>query len=279
MKYEKSYTSIIVGVAAVAILVAWFAFDPSIFLSRATTIPEPRTDTGIATTNTTALDKAQGRVAVGGGNLTLSLNKFLPSTIDIQPGKNVTFYAPSRSTEVHNVIVDLSNGTAISDVEVPFILPQGVSPEALQLAPPNNIGEPVTQNMSDGRQTIIALNKVVFHPSTVNQNGNVTYLQEPEFMQQIEQARQQGLYMPVLSANYTMQGTERIVSSGLIVDLANVELPVQSTSNNSTNPQGEPSLPAYPVLSKFTVTFEKPGTYPFFCAFHPGMVGVVNVTQ
>jgi plastocyanin len=276
MKDKKVFTNVIVTVAAVAILLAWFAFNPSM-LSRATTIPAPSSDSGIAR-DTIAIDKAQGRVAVGGGNLTLSLNKFLPSTIDIQSGKNVTFYAPSRSTEVHNVILDLSNATAISDIELPFILPPGVSSEALQLAPPNDVGEPITQNMSDGRQAIIALNKVTFHPSTVNQNGNVSYLQEHEFMQQIEQARQQGLYMPVLSANYTMQGTERIVSSGLIVDLASFGLPVQSTSNNSTNP-GESPLPAYPVLSKFTVTFEKPGTYPFFCAFHPGMVGVVNVTQ
>jgi plastocyanin len=280
MKYGKSVKNLIVIVAAAAIILAWFITDPAI-LSRAT-IPEPRIDGGIATTtnnNTTTTDNTQGRVAVGAGNLTVSLNKFLPSTIDIQPGKNVTFYAPSGSTEIHNVILDLSNGTAISDIELPFILPLGVSSEALQLAPPNNIGEPITQNMSDGRQAIIALNKVAFHPSTVDQNGNVSYLQEQEFMQQIEQARQQGLYMPVLSANYTMQGTERIVSSGLIVDIASFGLPVQSTSNNSTNPEGESPLPAYPVLSNFTVTFETPGTYPFFCAFHPGMVGVVNVTE
>jgi hypothetical protein len=111
-------------------------------------------------------------------------------------------------------------------------------------------------------------------------------------MQKIEQARQQGLYMPPLSTNYTMQGTERIVSSGLIVDLTVLEAiaqeqggaeeeaaaPVQSTADNSTNPEGELPPPAYPVLSNFTMTFEEPGMYQFFCAFHPGMAGVVNVT-
>jgi hypothetical protein len=159
----------------------------------------------------------------------------------------------------------------------------------LQLAPPNNIGEPVNQNTSDGRQEIIALNKVAFHPSVVNQNGNVSYLQEQEFMQQIEQARLQGLYMPLLSANYTMQGTEKMVSSGLILDLMGFGIPepgggggdtvpAQSTSGNSTNAEaGLPPPPAYPILSNFTMTFETPGEYPFFCAFHPGMAGVVNV--
>ena len=292
MKHSKSIKNLIVIVAAAAIILAWFMTDPAI-LSRAT-VPEPTTDSGTATTNnnnnTTTAVNTQGRVAVGGGNMTVSINQFSPSVMNIHPGENVTFNAPRGSIEIHNVIFDLSNGTAISDIELPFILPQGVTSEALQLAPPNNVGEPIIQNTSDGRQEIIALNKVAFHPSAVNQNGNVSYLQEHEFPQQIEQARQQGLYMPPLSANYTMQGTEKIVSSGLIVDLTGFGIPEQGggegetvpsqgTANNSTNSQAGFQPPAYPILSNFTVSFETPGTYPFFCAFHPGMYGVVNVTE
>jgi plastocyanin len=284
--HSKSIKNMIVVVVAVAIILAWFMTDPAI-LSRAT-VPEPTSDIGTATTTTNTVN-AQGRVGVGGGNLTLSINQFSPSVIDIQSGENVTFYAPSGSTEIHNVIFDFSNDTAISDIALPFILPPGISSKELQLAPPNNIGEPVNQNTSDGRQEIIALNKVAFHPSVVNQNGNVSYLQEQEFMQQIEQARLQGLYMPLLSANYTMQGTEKMVSSGLILDLMGFGIPepgggggdtvpAQSTSGNSTNAEaGLPPPPAYPILSNFTMTFETPGEYPFFCAFHPGMAGVVNV--
>jgi plastocyanin len=283
---SKSIKNIIVIVVAAAVILTWFMTDPAI-LSRAT-VPEPTSDRGTATTTTNTVN-AQGRVAVGGGNLTLSINQFSPSVIDIQSGENVTFYAPSGSTEIHNVIFDFSNATAISDIALPFILPPGISSKELQLAPPNNIGEPVNQNTSDGRQEIIALNKVAFHPSVVNQNGNVSYLQEQEFMQQIEQARLQGLYMPLLSANYTMQGTEKMVSSGLILDLMGFGIPepgggggdtvpAQSTSGNSTNAEaGLPPPPAYPILSNFTMTFETPGAYPFFCAFHPGMAGVVNV--
>jgi plastocyanin len=290
VKYSKSIKNVIVIVAAVAVILAWFLTDPAI-LSRATT-PQPTTDSGASTTNnnTTTAVNTHGRVAVGRGNMTLSINQFSPSVMNIQPGENVTFYAPHGSTELHNVIFDLSNGTAISDIELPFILPQGVTSEALQLGPPNNVGEPIIQNTSDGRQEIIALNKVAFHPSAVNQNGNVSYLREHEFPQQIEQARQQGLYMPPLSANYTMQGTEKIVSSGLIADITGFgkpeqggsggeTVPSQSTADNNTNSEVDLPPPAYPVLSNFTVTFETPGTYPFFCAFHPGMVGVVNVTE
>lgn len=290
MKDSKSIKNVIIIVAAVAVILAWFLTDPAI-LSRAT-VPEPTTGSGSGANNNNgnSVVNTHGRVAVGSGNTTVSINQFSPSVINIQPGENVTFYAPKGSTEIHNVIFDLSNGTAISDIELPFIMPQGVTSEALQLAPPNNIGEPIIQNTSDGRQEIFALNKVAFQPSVVDQDGNVSYLQEHELMQQIEQARQQGMYMPPLSSNYTMQGTEKIVSLGLIVDFTGFgrpeqggggggeTVPSQSTANNNTN--SEVNLPpaAYPVLSDFTVTFEKPGTYPFFCAFHPGMFGVVKVT-
>ena len=297
MKHNKHSAGVIA--AAAIILLAGVTTDPAI-LSR-TAIAGPMSDAEITTATATATTgttpgNAQEGIAVGGGNLTLSINQFSPSTIEIQRGQSVTFYAPSGSTEIHNVVLDLSNGTAISSVELPFLLSSGISPESFQLAPPYSYGKPIIQNMSDGMQAIIALNKILFHPSAVNQNGNVSYLQEQEFIQQIEQGAQQGLIMPPLSANYTMQGTERIVSSGLILDITGfgaLEEEQQGAQQGSgaegqqQQQQQEPTPeeavdlppPAYPILSNFTVTFEEPGTYPFFCAFHPGMDGVVNVTE
>ncbi len=67
------------------------------------------------------------RVAVGGlldGNLTVSVNLFSPAAPEIQTGESVTFYAPENSTEVHNVVFDLSNGSIISGLELPFLVPQ-----------------------------------------------------------------------------------------------------------------------------------------------------------
>jgi len=184
---------------------------------------ETISDIGMATTTattTTSADNTQHRVAVGGGNLTVSINQFSPSTVEINTGESVTFYAPNGSTELHNVVLDLSNGTAISSVELAFILPPGFSSGTLQLAPPDNFGEPIIQNLSGGRQSIIALNKVLFHPSAVSQDGHASYLQERELIQLMEQGEQQGLFMPSsLSANYTIQGTEVVVSSGLILDV------------------------------------------------------------
>lgn len=295
MKLNKRSAGAIIGAAAVVIiLLAWIITNPAM-LSR-TTIPGPTSDdAGMTpvTTTTTMNNSIQNGVAVGGGNLTMSINQFSPSSIQIHPGENVTFYAPSGSTEIHNVMLDLSNGTAISSLQLAFILPSGVSPEALQLAPPNNFGEPIIRNMSDGRQSIIALNKVLYSPSVLDQNGNISYLQEHELIQQMEQITERGSFSSPLSTNYTLQGTEKIVSSGLILDFAGFGLPeegggggeeeqaapTQSTTDNSTNSGEEPPPAAYPILSNFTVTFEKPGTYPFLCAFHPGMGGIVNVTQ
>jgi plastocyanin len=307
VKINKRSGGVIVAAIAAAVVAIVFLVGP---LTGNAPTPmtqgslEPMSDAGIATTTTnttttTCAANAQHRVAVGGGNLSVSINQFSPSTVQIQPGQSVTFYAPSGSTELHNVLFDLSNGTAISSVELAFILPPGFSPDALQLAPPDNFGEPIIQNISGGRQAIIALNKILFHPSTVDQNGHASYLQERELIQLMEQGRQQGLFLvPSLSANYSMQGTEVVVSSGLILDVlgfapleqeqegqqqagtAEGQQQQQQQQQQEPAPQGveeDSRPPAYPILSNFTVTFNEPGAYPFFCAFHPGMTGVVNV--
>jgi plastocyanin len=303
MKINKRSGAVIVIAVAVAVSAIVLLVGPITSNAPTSTTQgsfEPISDVGIATTttNTTSAANAQHRVAVGGGNLTVSINQFSPSNVEVQTGESVTFYAPSGSTELHNVVFDLSNGTARSSVELAFIAPPGFSPEALQLAPPDNFGEPIIQNLSGGRQSIIALNKVLFHPSAVSQDGQASYLHEPELIQLMEQGEQQGLFMPPsLSANYTMQGTEVVVSSGLILDVMGFTPLEQEQQQEGQQQVGtaegqqqqqeatpqdieEESLPpAYPILSSFTVTFNEPGAYPFFCAFHPGMTGVVNVTE
>ena len=248
------------------------------------------------------------RVAVGGildGNLTVSVNQFLPAAVEIQTGESVAFYAPENSTEVHNVIFDMTNGSTISGLELPFILPQGVDPEQLELAPPFNFGESIIQEQPDGRQAIINLNKASYYPSVADQENNTRYLIDVEEYEQLtEEARQQGFFEPQnLSANYTMNGTETIVTSGIILDVGGFDAlfaeeegeaanmtaattpipPAETGQENATTAaeqevEGEefPSLP-YPILDSFTVTFEQPGTYEYFCAFHPGMYGIVTV--
>jgi plastocyanin len=261
------------------------------------------------------------RVSVGGildGNLTVSVNQFSPAAVEIQTGESVTFYAPENSTEVHNVVFDMTNGSTISGLELPFIVPQGTDPEQLELAPPFNFGEPIIQEQPDGREAVITLNKGVYYPTVADQENNTRYLIDVEEHEQlVEEARQQGLFEPQdLSANYTMNGTETIVTSGIILDVggfdalfeeeeggaANTTAAADATGTNATAaaapiPPAEigqenataavadeqqggeeefPPLP-YPILNSFTVTFEQPGTYEYFCAFHPGMYGIVTV--
>jgi plastocyanin len=232
---------------------------------------ETTTTTDTTTTPTGPNNATRQRVAVGGGNITLSINQFSPQTVEIQPGESVTFFAPEDSFEVHNVMFDLSNGTTISGIGMPFTLPPGeLSIEAytdvaetLLPAPPYNLGEPIIQNMANGTQAIIGFNKIAFYPTIVDQNGNVRYLEEEELslqMLQMEQAYEQGTAMPSpLSASYTIDGTENVVSSGIVLGV------------NEFRP------PQFPFLHNFTVTFSQPGTYDYFCAFHPGMYGQVVV--
>jgi plastocyanin len=194
-------------------------------------------DTDMTAPAATASDNATTqRVAVGGGNITLSINQFSPQITEIQPGESVTFFAPDGSIEVHNVIFDLSNGTTISDIGVPFILPSDILggevptdvSEELLPAPPYNLGEPIIQNMTDGTQAIIGFNKIAFYPAVVDQNSNVIYLEEEELsrqMLQMEQAFEQGTPMPSpLSASYTIDGTESVVSSGVVLDVNGFEV-------------------------------------------------------
>lgn len=252
-----------------------------------TTTTATTTSTGIITIST-APDNATQQVAVGGGNITNSINQFLPQTTEIQPGESVTFSASNGSTEVHNVIFDLTNGTTTLDVGVPFTLPTealggevptDVSAELLP-ALPNSLAEPIIQNVSDGTQAIIGFNKIVFYPAVVDQNGDVGYLDEEELRRKMEVSmQQQGMFIPS-NLYYTMNNTERVVSSGIILDVSGFAALEEAGGGRSQQQRLQESpLSAYPILSSFTVTFEQPGTYEYFCAFHPGMFGQVVVVR
>ena len=254
-------------------------------------------ETAATTTDTTTVTTAPGnattqRVAIGGGNLTLSINQFSPKTVEIQPGESVTFFAPPGSLEVHNVIFDLSNGTTISDIGVPFILPSdGLggevatnAAEELVPAPPYNLGEPIVQNVTGGTtQAIIGFNKVAFYPAVVDQDGNVRYIEEEDLerqMLQMGQAFEQGTTMPSpLSTSYTMNGNESVVSSGILLDVNGFAALEELFPEVGRAAAVAPPPPQFPILGSFTVTFSEPGTYDYFCAFHPGMVGQVVVNS
>ena len=297
-------SAIIAAMMILIIVVLSTISGPTTLLFTQTATASTTTGQGEITTTTGAPapsgnNATTQRVAVGGGNITLSINQFSPQTVDIQPGESVTFFAPPGSLEVHNVIFDLSNGTTISDIGVPFILPSdGLggevatnAAEELVPAPPYNLGEPIIQNLSDSTtQAIIGFNKVAFYPTVVDQNGNVRYLEEEEINRQMLQmghAFEQGTTtsMPPLSTSYTMDGNESVVSSGIVLDVNGFSaLGELFQEEGEAQPQGGEAAasappPQFPFLGSFTVTFSEPGTYDYFCAFHPGMFGQVVVSN
>jgi plastocyanin len=295
MKNSFHAGSIIIA-AMIILIMESTILDPTTLLFTQTAIASTAGQGETTTTTTVPGNATTQRVAVGGGNLTLSINQFSPQTVEIQPGETVTFFAPPGSLEIHNVIFDLSNGTTISDIGVPFILPSdGLggevatnAAEELVPAPPYNLGEPIIQNVPGGTtQAIIGFNKVAFYPTVVDQNGNVTYLEEEELkrqMLQMGQAFEQGTTMPSpLSTFYTMDGNESVVSSGILLDVngfaALEELFPGEAGRPSQEEAAAPPPPQFPILGSFTVTFSEPGTYDYFCAFHPGMFGQVVVSN
>jgi plastocyanin len=162
-----------------------------------------------------------------------------------------------------------------------LVLPFAVSGETdFELLPPFNVGEPIMIQAPDGREAIVALNKHVFYPAVVDANDQTTFLNGTDIQ-------------------YTMDGTEKAINSGIILppmppigeaagqnttasSAGAEEIPPEAAEMNETTSQategGQPQIgPPFPPVSSFTVTFEQPGTYGYFCAIHPWMTGQVIV--
>jgi plastocyanin len=228
------------------------------------------------------------RVAIGeGSNATIQHYTFTPQTVEINAGDNVTWVTPAALSDIHTVTFVLDPNVQ-SDIILPFAVPADTN---FELVPPFNLGEPVTIQAADGRQAIVAINKHAWYPAITDANNQTTYLNGTDIL-------------------YTMDGTEKVINSGIILP------PMESTGaavdqNSSTTATGgeettpgtgvmnetttsagnttaqgteggaekPPIGPPFPPVSSFTVTFEEPGTYPYFCAIHPWMVGQVVVHE
>jgi hypothetical protein len=114
------------------------------------------------------------------------------------------------------------------------------------------------------------LNKAAFYPTVADRENNIRYLLDIEELQQLtEEAMQQGFFEPQnLSANYTMNGTETIVSSGIILDVggfqaleeegevsaANITATTNATDSNATAVITTPIPPAETGQENATTT-------------------------
>ncbi|TLX92130.1 MAG: hypothetical protein E6K94_00655 [Thaumarchaeota archaeon] len=101
--------------------------------------------------------------------------------------------------------------------------------------------EPLIAPPQSGETTkrVIMINARAYTPVVIDSTGkNITHLPP--------------------NSNYTMDGTESIVNSGWLW------------------PDGQ-APPGGPSINKFTITFEKSGTYNYVCNVHPWMKGTVKV--
>ena len=238
-------------------------------------------------------------VAVGQGSTPTDQKfTFTPQTVEINAGESVTWFSPAEIMDFHTVTFVLDQN-ARSELIVPFAVPGDTD---FELLPPFNVGEPIRIPTPEGGEAVLAVNKVAFFPSAVDANNQTTFLNGTEIQ-------------------YTMDGTESFINSGIIqppmpptgevVDQNTTateaegeirEIPGAAVTNETTTTDGAttdiltppeegeaisqaveegggqpPGGFPFPIVSSFTVTFQEPGTYPYFCAVHPWMTGQVVV--
>jgi plastocyanin len=262
------------------------------FATTVTTEPMQSPET-MNQTQTTPTREESVKVAVGeDSNFTVQYYTFTPQTVEINAGESVTWYSPAELSELHTVTFVLDQNV-MSDIIVPFAVLGGET--SFELLPPFNVGKPILTQAPDGREAIVALNKDAFYPSVLDANNQTSYFNETED-----------------DIQYTMDGTEKVINSGIIfpelLPPVGAAMNETTTTDNSTTtttmmtanvttapedeetpqameeegqqqpPLEEPSFP-FPLVSSFTVKFEEPGTYPYFCALHPWMTGEVIVLQ
>ena len=224
------------------------------------------------------------RVAIAeGSNETVQHYTFTPETVEINAGENVTWYTPAELSEIHTVTFVL-DPSIISDIILPFAVSDTTD---FELLPPFNLGEPVMIQAPDGREAIVALNKHAWNPAVVDANNQTTYLNGTDIqytMDGTERAINSGIILPQMpptggavdqNTSSTATGGEEISPGAAVM---NQTTTVSNTTAQATEGgQQAPIGPPFPVVSSFTVTFEEPGTYPYFCAIHPWMKGQVIV--
>ncbi len=191
----------------------------------------------INTTNATREETASKLVQAGGGNTTISFNRFLPKNVQINAGESVVWYNPTEVSEPHTVtfvmdskyMTDIIAPFAVSDSTEFIPLPSGANSEAVVI--PNSNG-------TNRTNVIAALDARGFYPVVINSTNNVTYLNS--------------------NALYVIDGTEKYVNSGVILPVGQIP-------------------PGIPPITTFTATFEKTGNYDYICIFHPWMTGRIIV--
>jgi plastocyanin len=272
-----------------------------LLLSVQTSFATPTNQTGL----TDEIDQAEtlqddftddfGFVSIGeGSNMTVQYYTFTPQIVEIDAGETVTWFSPAEFMDFHTVTFVDPN--AISEILLPFAVAGG---SEFELLPPYNVGEPLTIPTPDGRQAILAANKIAWYPSVVDANNQATYLNGTDIQYTFngtERVLNSGIIQPTLptTEEVTSQNTTATGAEGEIPEVpgaavtnetattgnATTDIPTapgQEATSSATEGGGPPQGPPFPIVSSFTVAFEEPGTFTYFCAIHPWMLGQVIV--
>jgi plastocyanin len=247
MKTYLYYAGLLAAVLSILV-----ASGPSSFA----TITEPAQPPG-TTGQSQSSEEGVVTVAIGeGSNDTIQHYTYTPQTVEINAGDSVTWYSPSEISDIHTVTF-VGDPSIISDIILPFAVPSGATD--FQLLPPFNQGEALIVPAPDGREAIVALNKNAWYPALIGVNNQTTYFNGTDIQ-------------------VTLNSTLKAVNSGIIVPALPTTSGGQANSNETGTTEGEQIMgPPFPPVNSFTVTFQEPGTYPYFCAIHPWMHGQVVV--
>ena len=250
------------------------------------------------TTDQTVTSSPEGSITVTigeGTNATIQHYTYTPQTVEINAGESVTWITPSEMSDIHTVTF-VQDPSIVSDIILPFAAPSGVLTE-LELLPPFNLGEPLVIQTPDGGEAIVALNKHAWYPTVVDADNHTTYLEGTDIQATLNsnvKALNSGIILAPMPSpggaqpNNTETGTTGGASATNATDTMTnatgtttdvLTMPDnQGISPPTEGASAEQQLgPPFPPVSSFTVTFEEPGTYPYFCAIHPWMTGQVIV--
>jgi plastocyanin len=187
--------------------------------------------------NAQSKDNNSKVVYAGGGNDTSVSMSFVPKDIEIKAGESIVWTNPTPVSEQHSVTF-VKDNKSFPDPVSTFVVPNSTKFQPLD---PNSNSDPLfvpIPGENPQSKTVITANARAFIPVVIDSTGNVMYLPP--------------------NSNYTMDGTENYVNSGWLW------------------PAGL-APPGIPPITKFTIKFEKPGTYPYVCNVHPWMTGTVTV--
>ena len=176
------------------------------------------------------------KVKAGGGGGRIIVMNYYPQNLEINVGDSVKFYNPTTVLEPHTVTF-IPDKKYVPTLEGAFMVED---PSSIHALPGETNSEPLIVPLDEQTNAIVGINARGFFPYVIDSSEVATNLGP--------------------NAVYTMNGSEKFVSSGWLVPEAYVDdVPGSSES--------------------FTVTFEKAGNFPYICVLHPWMAGQIQVTE